>query len=150
MRTIVAIFCASIILSSPAFAGNISPGSTTVGSTLREYNNERREESMEKRLKKRAVKRPTMNAPELSSLPDGKSTIYVIRIIVQPDTSINDKVKSDIIRTIAEYEGQNLSLAQMKKIAYLITERHGAKTSKAYIPEQSFDENILYVNFVSS
>lgn len=151
MKTLILIGSVSAVLifNCHAFAANISPGSTTVGSTLREYTNERKEENMEDRLKKRAVKRPAMDAPELLALPDGKNAIYIIKIVVQSNASISDKMEADIIRTTAEYEGKNLSLDQMKKLASLIAERHGADTLKAYIPEQSFDENTLYINFVS-
>lgn len=151
MKTLIVtvIVVLSLLFSGRAFAANISPGSTTVGSTLREYNNERREETMENRLKKPAVKRPAMNAPELLTLPDGKNVIYIIKITVQYGISMSDKAEANIIRTISEYEGESLSLDQMKRIASLLTEQYGAGASKAYIPEQSFDENVLYINFVS-
>jgi hemolysin activation/secretion protein len=152
MKTLIvtSIVSASLIFNGHVFAANASPGSTTVGSTLREYTNERSEENMEKRLKSRPVRRPATDARELLALPDGKNAIYVIRIMIQSDASINDKMEADITRTIAEYEGKDLSSAQMKKIASLITEQYGANTLRAYIPEQSFDGNILYINLVTS
>lgn len=152
MRTLVilGVVGVSLIGHSPAFAANASPGSATVGSALQEYANERKEANMEKRLKTKPVKKPSIDAPEITVLPGGRGDVYIVKVIVQANTPVEKEMGSAILKMTAKYEGRNLSLIDMKHLAREITDTYTAKKCRAYVPEQSFNDNALYINFVFS
>lgn len=144
----IGIFIYLLLLSNILFAAQIPPGQD-VGSTMKEYEEEKQKEDMLKRLKEATP--PRLDEKEIKRLPGNRKSIYISKIIVQGNILIDDYIKEDEIDSMIEsYENRRLSLLDMKKIANIIKDKIADKRISSYIPRQSFTNGIMYINLVSN
>ena len=102
-------------------------------------------EKIEKERKKPEIVDKTI-PPKAPAIPQEKALIK--EITVTGATLISDKEVNDIIQP---YIGKELTVAEMQKIADLITDAYRQKgyvTSRAYLPPQQIERQILEIRIV--
>lgn len=139
--------CITLAFSIKTYA-QIPPATQTSGGV------ERMEQEIEKQKqmlqqfqpKKKPVieEKATKEAPPL---PEGQK-VLIKQIIVEGSTLLPEaKIKA----VTSQYEGKDLSLADMQKVADLLTDAYrvaGYATSRAYLPPQTIKDGILHIKVI--
>ena len=150
IKIIFLIIFLDIILATSLFAGQIPPGQS-VGSTLRQLTDEKKEKETERRLTSPKTVPPSLDQEEVRQLPGNVEKIYIQNIIVQEDRSKPDRVnKYDLLDLVRNYERRYLSLGEMRTLADSITQQFSYKGVRAYVPQQSFAGGMMYINIVDN
>lgn len=133
-------FCAVAFAQTP-------PAAQTAGGVVRQEVEMKRQKAMEARIEKEREMSEEVTAEEVK-LKESGPKVLVNQIVVEGATLLSS---SEIRGVTSKYEGQELSLKEMQKIADLITDEYRKKgyvTSRAYIPPQSIQDGILKINIV--
>ncbi len=137
--------CLVSIFSFNVFA-QPSP-SQTVGGVTRQEKDLEKAKSIDKKLETERPKVQEESTAELIPAGSGPTT-KVNKIVVEGVTLIT----SDVINGItAKFEGQDLSIQAIQKVADLITDEYRKKgfvTSRAYVPPQSIKDGNLLIKIV--
>lgn len=142
-RTLCPIFLLFILFAHKAFPAQ------DIGASMREYEENRLQEDLDKRLEAPRISPPAINADEAFSLPQGKTRMVVRKIIIRQAPSTDNKLPEEIARQITDkYRGKALSLNEMKALAGEIKKKTPDLRIKVYIPEQTFQDDILYINII--
>ena len=146
----VSIICILLLcLSKVVFAAPL-PASQNVGSTIQEYVDEKQEEKMARRLSTPKSVAPALDAKEIENLPDNADSIYIREIIIQKVAAIKNVVSDGMLSgIITDYTDRSLSFQDMKMLADDITKSLSSYGIKAYVPQQSFLNGVVYINIVS-
>lgn len=81
---------------------------------------------------------------------DSKDTVFIRQIKVVNNTVFDTQTLHSLI---AEGEGKTLNLEQINALAMRISlyyQDHGYLVSRAYIPQQSIEDGVLYINIVEA
>ena len=117
-----------------------TPTTKTVGGISQQETQREKRTKFEKQVQK--GKKILKQAAPID-LEDGadEEKLFIKTIVVEGATLVHEK---EINKIISQYEGKELSLRQMRKIADVITDSYRIKgyvTSRAYIPVQTMGEN---------
>jgi hemolysin activation/secretion protein len=126
--------------------GQPTPQQTIGGVTKTEYDTE-----MRKRLESRIEtdKDAAQQAQEEEIIPEDAGPRILVESIIVEGTTILSPAEVEAI--IAPYQGKELSLKEMQKVADLITDAYRKKgyvTSRAYLPPQTIQKGVLYIRVV--
>lgn len=145
---IVLIFSAVIILSLCAFAQTVPPSQTIGASAQREKALQEQkdiEEQIQKKKKKPEIKEET---PKETPAPADAKRVQIKKIVIDGATLVSEK---ELRSAVSEYEGKDLALSEMQKVADKITEiyrKKGYTTSRAYLPPQTIKDGILTIKII--
>ena len=149
MKKWLTICFTGIFLCGPVHAVEIPTGQD-IGSTLKGYTEEKRQKKVIKRLSTPKVLPPALSELEITTLPVNVESVYIRKIVVQHDIFIEDSVEEqELRRLIKDYENSLLSIEDMKKVATFVTQTFANEGLKAYVPKQSFDYGVMYINLIS-
>jgi len=150
MKIILIIYILLILFCQSALAGQIPKGQDA-GSALRNYADRKTDKKRIKRINEESYNPlPAIDAPKLKTLPGDQEFIYIKDIAIQKDRNV--KVYIDYVRfeeITSDNINKNLTLENMESIVGLIIDEYQNDALEAYIPDQSFDDNILYINLIS-
>lgn len=145
---IFCIFSAIIILSFSAFAQTVPPSQTIGATEQRDKALEEQkaiQEQIEQKKKKPEVKE---ELPKEEPAAADTKKVQIKKIAVEGATLISE---SELKGIISEYEGKDLTLSEMQKVADKITESYrkkGYTTSRAYLPPQTIKDGILTIKVI--
>lgn len=113
----------------------------------------RQMQEQDERLRKKIEKKkeaPSIEEelPKEAGLPESTEKISIKKINVSGATLISEKKISNIITS---FENKELTLRDMQKVADLVTDLYRQKgyvTSRAYLPPQKIDKNILEIRIL--
>jgi len=148
-RNILAV--SALILS---FCQNLSaqqiPTGQDTGSTLRGYVDQKMQKATERRANKGYYSKvPAINAPRLKALPEGKNAVHVKEIALQQKPGMMlDIDQNKLIAILDRHSNKDLTLSEMELLADLIVGESANSDLEAYIPEQTFEGNLLYINII--
>ena len=123
------------------------PAGQTAGGIIQQEKQIQKGEKLKERIKEEK-KKPKEAAPEEIIPEEEGERVLIKKIIVEGVTRI---LNADIKKITAEFEGKELSLKDMQKVADLITDEYRKKgylTSRAYIPPQKIKEGTLTIRVV--
>ena len=123
------------------------PSSQTAGGILQQEKMQEKEKKLKERIQKKKEKAEKAKVEEISPKEVGPK-VLIKTIKVEGATLIKEK---DIQNITSQYEGKELSLSDMQKIADLITDEYRKKgylTSRAYIPPQTIKEGVLVIRVI--
>ena len=147
-KYILAFIILFSITSNTALAVQIPKGQDA-GSAIEDYTRQKQKEMMHKDLAEEKLEKPSIDASEMHILPGGAETIYISKIICQysmPAKKLLDDKEIDML--IHDYTDKELSIEGIKSIAKHINDKYSDLNINAYIPEQAFQSNILYINIL--
>jgi len=136
-----------IIFSSSFVFAQTPPVAQTGGGQLQQKKALEKSKDLQQRIKDERPG-PKDEAPVEVEEEDTGEKILVKDITVEGATLISQESIESII---TQYEGQEISLKTMQKVADLITDEYrkkGFATSRAYIPPQSIQEGTLIIRVV--
>ncbi len=142
----LASFFTVFFFSIPAFS-QTPPASQTAGGIVRQETQRLRQKRLEEKLERERVKIDEASSEDVV-MPDQGPKTSVDTIAVQGATLLS---AGEITKITAQYEGKELSLKTMQKIADLITDEYRKKgyvTSRAYIPPQTIAGGKLLIKVV--
>jgi len=128
------------------FSQTPPPGQTT-GGVLRQEEQIEKIKKLEKKIKEKRPKPEEIVPEEIAPEEVGKK-VFIKKIIVEGVTLIPEE---DIKKITSQFEGRELSLKDMQKVADLITDEYrkrGYVTSRAYIPPQTIRNSTLIIRVV--
>ena len=150
MKTIFILCILALMMYPQAYAAQIPQGQD-VGSRVRDYENEKTQERMNRELANPMQAPPAIDEAEVGTipLPDDASSIFVNKIIVQKGPGV-DKLVADkrLAEFAGSYEAKTLSVEDMKAVADSAAEYFADNRLKAYVPRQSFSGGIMYINLI--
>ncbi len=123
------------------------PSSQTAGGILQQEKIQEKEKKLKERIQKKKEKAEKAKVEEISPKEVGPK-VLIKTIKVEGATLIKEK---DIQNITSQYEGKELSLSDMQKIADLITDEYRKKgylTSRAYIPPQTIKKGVLIIRVI--
>jgi hemolysin activation/secretion protein len=151
MRRHKNIFCFTLFLmvfifSVSAYAQQ-PPASETAGGVARQEQEIEAKKKLEKKIESERPK-PEGTATE-DILPEDSGPRVLVNTITVEGASLltNEEIK----KITADFEGKELSLKAIQKIADLITDEYRLKgyvTSRAYIPPQTIKEGVLIIKVI--
>jgi len=121
--------------------------SQTAGGILQQEKMQEKEKKLKERIQKKKEKAEKAKVEEISPKEVGPK-VLIKTIKVEGATLIKEK---DIQNITSQYEGKELSLFDMQKIADLITDEYRKKgylTSWAYIPPQTIKKGVLIIRVI--
>jgi len=136
-----AFVCGSVYSQATPRAGQTS------GGILQQEQQIEKSKKLEKEIKS-PIKKPEEVKTEKTEVEDTGAKVLVKKITVEGSTLIT---KADIEKVTKQYEGKELSIKGLQKIADLITDEYRKKnflTSRAYIPAQTIKDGILIIKVV--
>lgn len=138
-------FLGIILVFFPALAfSQTPPPAQTAGGVAQQEKQIKQEQQLKGRIKKEPVE-PGEVVPEGAS-PEGKEKRVLIRkIVVEGVTLIPE---GGIQKIASQFEGRQLSLKDMQKVADLITDEYRKRdylTSRAFIPPQTITQATLII-----
>jgi hemolysin activation/secretion protein len=139
------VFLITILLHTYTFAQ--PPASQTVGGMTQQEEEIKKGRELEKKIKTERPK-PGEVLPEEIIPQDLGPKVLVRRITVEGVTLLS---KQEIKNITSMFEGKELSLKAMQKVADLITDEYrkkGYTTSRAFIPPQTIRDGLLIVRVV--
>lgn len=145
---IVLIFSAVITLSLCAFAQTVPPSQTVGADAQRDKALQEQkdiEEQIQKKKKKPEIKEET---PKEAPVPADAKRVQIKKIVIDGATLVSEK---ELRSAVSEYEGKDLALSEMQKVADKITEiyrKKGYTTSRAYLPPQTIKDGILTIKII--
>ncbi|MCK9613900.1 MAG: BamA/TamA family outer membrane protein [Candidatus Omnitrophica bacterium] len=145
---IASIFTAIIILSFGAFAQTVPP-SQTIGATEQRDRALEEQKAIEQQIQTKKKKPEIKEEPvKEAPLPADTKKVQIKKIVVEGATLLSEKELKGIV---SGYEGKDLALSEMQKIADKITESYrkkGYTTSRAYLPPQTIKDGILTIKII--
>jgi len=131
-----------------AYAADLPPG-LSAGSTLRRYQDEKKDERIRKELQEPG-KGPSITAEELKELPRGLDRIYITRVEIQTDDYTGPKISGmdEIADIKTSCEKRSVSLEKMREMCGKIQALFPDTKIRVYVPVQKFSNRILYINIV--
>ena len=115
---------------------------------------ERLEDEIEKEKKLRDQLNPKAKpviedkaTKEAPPLPEGQK-VLIKKIVVEGSTLLSEK---KVKAVTSQFEGKDLSLAEMQKVADMLTDAYraaGYATSRAYLPPQTIKDGVLRIKIV--
>ncbi len=143
----VAILIFSLIISPViSFAAN-PPSSETAGGTLQQQKQIEKEKKLEKEVTTER-KKPEEVLPEAVIPEEAGEKVLIKKIVVEGATLIPEEA---IKKIASQFEGKELSLKDMQKVADLITDeyrRKGFVTSRAYLAPQTIRQATLVIRII--
>lgn len=139
---IVGVFAFTVL----AFAQEPPTSQTTGGVTQREKEIQK-QKTLEEKIKKEKPS-PEEAASEDLILPDKGPKVLISGIVVKDAMLLSQE---EIRKIVSPYEGKELSMQEMQKVADLISDEYRKKgyvTSRAYILPQSLKEDVLTIRVV--
>ena len=139
MRKAKGIFSAIVFLLSVAFVVSVFaqvPASQTAGGITRQRQELEKERALEEKITTEKAA-PKEGPPEELIPEDAGPKVLITSIKVEGAQLLSEK---EIQAIISPFEGKELSLTAMQKVADLITDAYRSKgyvTSRAYIPPQT-------------
>ena len=137
------VFCFIFILSSvPGFSQ--PPSSQTTGGVLEQEKAIQAEKALGERIEKPKPK-PESGVTEEAVVSETGPKISVKQIVVEGATLLSQQ---EIANVTGQFEGKELSLRGIQKIADLITDEYRKKgyvTSRAYIPPQTVKNGVVII-----
>ena len=144
--SLIFCFASLFVFTSASFAQN-PPASQTAGGVLQQRKMLEEQKRIEQRVTDTKAPAEELATPEVIPQDEGEK-VLITKIVVTGVTLI----PADVISAITgQFEGKELSLREMQKVADLITDEYRKKgyvTSRAYIPPQAIRESILNLNVV--
>ncbi len=142
------IFCLFVVfLVFISFTVFSQPVPQTSGGILQQEEQRKKTEDLQKRITTER-ETPTEEVPEEVIPEDEGEKIMVTTITVEGVTLVPQESVDAIV---SQYQGQELSLKGMQKVADLVTDEYrkrGYATSRAYIPPQTIREGVLIIRVV--
>ncbi|MFA5008278.1 MAG: ShlB/FhaC/HecB family hemolysin secretion/activation protein [Candidatus Omnitrophota bacterium] len=145
---LILIFSAIIILSFNVFA-QVPPSSQTIGAVEQRDKALEEQKAIEQQIEKKK-KKPEIKEEPAKETPSPADTkkVQIKKIIVEGATLLSEK---EIRGIVSEYEGKDLNLSEMQKVADKITEgyrKEGYSTSRAYLPPQTIKDGVLTIKII--
>jgi len=145
---ILAIFSAVIILSFNSFAQTV-PSSQTIGADAQREKAREEQQAIEQQIETKKKKPEIKEEPQKEApLPPDTKKVQIKKIVVEGATLLSEKALRAIT---SEYEGKDLALPEMQKIADKITAAYrekGYSTSRAYLPPQTIKDGVLTIKII--
>ncbi|MCK9574123.1 MAG: hypothetical protein M0R20_07020, partial [Candidatus Omnitrophica bacterium] len=145
---IFCIFSTIITLSFGAFAQTV-PSSQTIGAGAQREKALEEQKAIEQQIEQKKKKPEIKEEPEKEApLPPDTKKVQIKKIVVEGATLISEKELKGIV---SEYEGKDLALPEMQKIADKITAAYrekGYSTSRAFLPPQTIKDGILTIKII--
>jgi len=139
------VFLVIIFLNTTAFSQPPTP--QTAGGVYQQLREKIRMRELEEKIREERPK-PEEAAPEEIIPEDAGPKVMVTTITVEGVTLLTEQ---EIQAITSKFEGRELSLKAIQKIADLITDEYrkkGYATSRAYIPPQTIKEGLLIIRVV--
>ncbi|MFA5272118.1 MAG: ShlB/FhaC/HecB family hemolysin secretion/activation protein [Candidatus Omnitrophota bacterium] len=139
----------TLSLICPAVFAQTPPTSQSIGAVDQQQKALEEQRMIEKQIETKR-KKPQIEEEkpaEAPAIPEGKK-VLIKTIIVEGVTLLSDK---DLKAVISQYEGKELYLSEMQKVADLITDiyrKQGHTTSRAYLPPQTIKDGILTIKII--
>lgn len=143
---LVVIFLSFSVLVGSAFAQQ-PPASQTAGGIARQKEDLQKKKLLEERITTDKTEAPGEATDELIPQDTGPK-VLIKKINVEGATILSEDELQKIIR---RYEGEELSLRDIQKVADLITDEYRVKgyaTSRAYIPPQTIRDGVVLIRVV--
>jgi len=142
------VFLSFLLVYSEIPAQTVSESETAGGIQKQEENLEKMQRLEQKITEKK--KKPEIEEKEEgpAPLPEGEK-VFIKKITVEGTTLLSE---AEITKIISQFQGKELTLADMQKVADLITDalrKKGYATSRAYLPPQTIaKDGILKIKVV--
>ena len=123
------------------------PASQTAGGVSHREKEIEKQKALEKRLEKEEPSTEEVASEDIIT-PDKGPKVLVTKIVVEGAVLLS---KKEIRNIVSSFEGKELSMEDMQKVAELIGDEYRKKgyvTSRAYIPPQTVREGILIIRVV--
>lgn len=123
------------------------PASQTAGGLIQQRQQIEAQEKLQKEIFTPKPKPEEVPPAEVIQPIEGEKT-FVKKIVVEGVTLIP---QGAVTKVISSFEGKELSLADMQKVADLITDEYrkrGYVTSRVYLPPQTLKDGILLLNVI--
>ena len=136
-----------LVLISSILLAQTPPASQTAGAIERRKAETEKQKALIERIEKEKPKPEEEALEEIMPEVEGER-ILVKRIVVEGAALLS---KEEIRQITSQFEGKQLSLVDMQKIADLITDAYRVKgyaTSRAYLPPQTIREGILMIRVI--
>ncbi|MFA6282109.1 MAG: ShlB/FhaC/HecB family hemolysin secretion/activation protein [Candidatus Omnitrophota bacterium] len=138
-----------VLLICPSVFAQVPPSSQSIGAVDQQQKALEEQRAIEKQIEtKRQKPKIEEEKPESTpKIPEGKK-VLIKTIIIDGVTLVPEK---DLKKIISQYEGKELYLSEMQKVADLVTDAYrkkGYTTSKAYLPPQTIKDGILTIKVV--
>jgi len=146
-RLVVLLVVSMVVLSFTTSVVAQPTAPQTIGGIAEQEENITQDRNLNRLIKEKKA-RVAEEAPEEVMPDEAGEKVLITQIIVEDVTLIEQADLSEIIFT---YEGKELSLKQMQKVADLITDKYrvqGYATSRAYIPPQTIKDGILIIRVI--
>jgi len=142
------ILAGCLCLCSLACAQEIPIGQDT-GSTTSEYTKDKKARGLLKRLLEPKAIPPAIDEEQLTELAKGAKTVYIKKVIIQHDGSLESRIsQAELDKLASAYEDRGLSIEDMEKAAMSISRVLSDNQIKVYIPRQTFNNGLMYINVV--
>jgi len=139
------VFISSFLLTFTALAQ--TPSSQTTGGVIEQERTIEKAKILEKKVEKPKPK-PETGVSEGETVSDTGHKILVKKITVENFTLLSEQ---EIAAITNPYEGKELSLKALQKVADLITDEYRKKgyvTSRAYIPAQTVKDGLVIIKVI--
>jgi len=123
------------------------PASQTAGGVSRQEKEIENQGILEREIKTKKPSKDELTQEEIATADKGPK-VLISKIVVEGATLLSEKAIPDIV---SSYEGKELTLKDMQKIADLITDEYRKKgyvTSRAYLPPQTIRDGMLIIRVV--
>ncbi len=140
-----ALFFTAFFFTTSAFSQ--VPSSQTAGGIVRQETQRLKQKRLEEKIEKERAKTEEVSPNDVIT-PDKGPTTLVNKIVVEGATLLSEK---EIRNITSQYEGKELTIETMQKVADLITDEYREKgfvTSRAYIPPQTITGGVLVIKIV--
>ncbi len=148
------IFCvisSAVILwlcSVAKLYAQVPPSAQTAGGVSSREREAEKQKALEQKIEEKK-KKPQIQeeAPAGAPVAEGKKTL-VKKIVVEGATLLTPK---EINKVTAQFEGKELALSDMQKVADLLTDAYRAKnyvTSRAYLAPQTIKDGVLVIKVI--
>ncbi|MDD4955551.1 MAG: ShlB/FhaC/HecB family hemolysin secretion/activation protein [Candidatus Omnitrophica bacterium] len=145
---IVLIFSVILGLSFSVFSQTVPP-SQTIGADEQRQRALEEQKAIERQIQQKKKKPEIKEEPAKETpLPPETKRVQIKKIVIEGATLISEK---EIRAVVSEYEGKELALPEMQKVADKVTEVYrekGYTTSRAYLPPQTIKEGILTIKVI--
>lgn len=124
------------------------PDSQTTGGLDRLQRDIEKDKMLREKIQEKVEAPIEKEAEEVVEPLPEEETILISDIIVEGVTLVSQE---DIEEVVSQFEGKNLSLKDMQKVADLVTDLYrtrGYATSRAYLPPQTIKDGVLIIRVV--
>lgn len=142
----IALVLGVLFIGVTAFA-QTPPASQTIGGQTKQQRDLEKQRELEKKVQSRKPQEAGTAAEALAEQESGP-TVQVNSITVEAATLLT---RAEIRQVVASYEGRQLSMRTIQKIADQLTDLYRVKgyaTSRAYVPPQTIRDGVLVIRVV--